>query len=234
MSEEMKTNIGQMHKGEYELRGIPLSQLIREKDFVTALWLTWTGSEPTKVERIVLEACLVACIDHGTQPPSAHVARTIASCGKPMADAIAAGVLAFGPRHGNAAGAASTWLREAVAHGRAALDVARTVIEEKRRLPGIGHPEYQVDPRAMTLIDIAKTQLSGTAHCDFLLAVAQEMTTQKGKPLPANIDGALGAIVADLGVSAEFADALFLVSRTVGLIAHIREEAVLSQSYRRG
>ncbi len=234
MSEPIISAIGRMEQGEYHLRGTPISSLIREGDFVSTIWLAWTGKRPTDAERILLQACLSASIDHGIEPPSAHVARTVASCGKPMADAVAAGLLTLGPRHGNAASAASTWLRAAREAGRSAEEIATDALQTKTRLPGIGHPEYDIDPRTTALYELAKTHLSSRAHIELGLEVARCMTERKGKPLPLNIDGALGAIVADLGAPAIVADALFLVSRTAGLIAHAWEESGMSESYRRG
>jgi citrate synthase len=234
MSEPITSAIGEMKNGEYNLRGTPISQLIGGSDFASALWLTWTGSEPTKDERVLIEACLVASVDHGAEPPSAHVARVVASCGKPLADAVAAGLLTLGPRHGNAASAASEWIRSAVKNGDSAESVVEAAIADKRRLPGIGHPEYDVDPRTVKLAALAKKHLASTAHVDFALHAAQVFTNQKKKPLPLNVDGMIGAIIADMGAPSELADALFLVGRSVGLVAHAREETSGSASYRRG
>jgi len=222
-----------MENGQYALRGTPLAELMASTDFVSAAWLAWTGATPTDAEAKVLRACFVACTDHGVEPPSAHVARIAASCGKPLADAVAAGLLTLGPRHGNAAGAASEWLRTSLTSGRSADDLANEAITGKKRLSGFGHPEYDVDPRAEKLVEIAKANLAQTPHCDVALAVSAALTAQKGKPLPLNIDGALGAVVADMGASSDLADAIFIAARTVGLIAHAREEAGASASYRR-
>lgn len=230
----MRSSIGEMTGGEYHLRGKAVSEYIGAADFTSMIWLTWMGSDPSKEQRDLLEACLVASIDHGAEPPSTHVARTIASCGKPLADAIAAGVLAFGPRHGNAAGAASAALMEAVQSGISPDAYAASALEEKRRLPGFGHPKYEVDPRAFKLTKLAKELLPSTPHVDFAVALSAALSRIKGKPLPLNIDGAIGAIVADLGIPTEIADAIFLTARVVGMVAHAREEAAASLSYRRG
>ncbi|MBI4138603.1 citryl-CoA lyase [Candidatus Uhrbacteria bacterium] len=219
---------------EYHLHGKPISSLMTEMNLVSAIWFAWTGVLPSEAEGNILNACFVGCIDHGAEPPSARVTRVIASCGKPLADAVAAGILAFGPRHGNAASAASVLVREAVASGRSASDVARAAIEEKRRLPGFGHPEYEVDPRTTKLGEILKANLPSTKHFDFAQEISRELTAQKGKPLPLNIDGAIGAVLADLGASSDLADAIFLVARSVGLVMHAREEMGQSESYRRG
>ena len=234
MPEPLKSSIGEWSDDQYCIRGIPLARLMVEKDFVSSIWFTWTGASPSESERVILQACFVACIDHGEEPPSAQAARIVASCGKPVADAVAAGMLTLGPRHGNAASAASRWMREAVAAHRSATDVATAVLESRQRLPGIGHPEYDVDPRTTALHQLAKAQAIETSHFDFALEVSRLLSEQKGKPLPLNIDGALGALLADLKAPEELADAIFLCARTVGLVAHALEEAKSSVSYRRG
>ena len=45
-----------------------------------------------------------------------------------------------------------------------------------------------------------------------------------GRPLPVNVDGAIAAISADLGFAYELGNAVFLISRLPGLIAHAHEE----------
>ena len=228
------SSIGEMKDGEHLLRGKTTSELIAGGDVMSAIWFAWTGESPSSSVQKILSACFIACLDHGEEPPSARVARITASCGKPMADAVAAGLLTLGPRHGNAAGAASVWVREAVASGESAEMVATRTLEEKKKLSGLGHPVYEIDPRAQSLFNIEKKELTKTPHADFISEVSKVMSEKKGKALPVNVDGALGAIMADLGAPAELADALFIASRTVGLILHAREEASASDSYLRG
>lgn len=233
---ESSVSFGVIKDGEYRLRDVPVSQLMREQDIVSVLCLTWVGRLPTEAERVLLNACLIACVDHGVEPPSAHVTRRIASCGKPVADAVAAGLLALGPRHGNAATAAALWIQEAVKAGRAPADVVEDALATKKRLSGIGHPEYTIDPRTMVLKDLVQVHLPSAPHMELALEVSRLMTERKGSPLPLNIDGAMGALVSDLGWPSEMADALFLAGRTLGLVAHAWEEmrATAGGTYKRG
>jgi citryl-CoA lyase len=231
---EPLSSIGAMQDGVYAVRGVPLPELIREGDFVSALWLTWTGSKPSPETRRLLDACLVACVDHGTEPPSAAVARIAASCGKPLADAVASGMLTLGPRHGNACGASARWVSHALAQDLSAQDVVVSFETENVRIPGVGHPVYETDPRTEELFRIARETLSNTAALDLITDVARIASERKQKTMPVNVDGALGAIVSALGVEPELADALFLLGRTVGMVAHAREEASQNPSYRRG
>ncbi len=229
-------SFGAIKDGEYRLRDVPISQLMREQDLVSVLCLTWVGRLPTATEKLLVNACLVASIDHGIEPPSAHVTRRIASCGKPVADAVAAGLLALGPRHGNAATAAAVWIQDAVKAGRSPQEVVEEASTSKKRLSGIGHPEYKIDPRTMTIADLAKQHLSSHTHLDLALEVSRLMTERKGSSLPLNVDGAIGALMLDLGFPTPMADALFLVARSVGLVAHAWEEmeATSGGTYKRG
>ena len=45
-----------------------------------------------------------------------------------------------------------------------------------------------------------------------------------GKGMPMNVDGAIAAVCGDLGLDYEFGNALFIISRVPGLIAHAHEE----------
>ena len=47
-----------------------------------------------------------------------------------------------------------------------------------------------------------------------------------GRALPVNVDGAIAAICADLGFAYELGNAIFLISRLPGLIAHAHEERI--------
>ena len=44
------------------------------------------------------------------------------------------------------------------------------------------------------------------------------------KALPINVDGAIGAILADLGMNPAAFNGIFMIARTPGLIAHVIEE----------
>ncbi|MCA9297217.1 MAG: hypothetical protein KC983_11885, partial [Phycisphaerales bacterium] len=45
-----------------------------------------------------------------------------------------------------------------------------------------------------------------------------------GKPLPINVDGAMGALLADLGFEPAVMNGIFMIARVPGLVAHVHEE----------
>lgn len=54
-----------------------------------------------------------------------------------------------------------------------------------------------------------------------------------GKPLPINVDGAIGAILADLGLDPRVFNGIFMIARTPGLVAHVTEEQTREKPMRR-
>jgi citrate synthase len=233
MSEPWKSEIGAMREGEYALRGQSIGSLMQTGDWLGTLALALIGRTLTESERPLLAACLIAAIDHGVDPPSAHVTKVVASCGKPVADSVAAGLLTLGPRHGNAASAAASWLQQQIVAKVSAQESVSQALASGIRLSGFGHAEYERDPRAVVLAKLAETHLAHSAHLQYALEVADELTAEKGKPLYLNIDGAIGAMIADLEWPLELADTIFLIARTVGLSAHAHEEMAHAKTYRR-
>jgi citrate synthase len=54
--------------------------------------------------------------------------------------------------------------------------------------------------------------------------VEARLSATLGKSLPINVDGAIAALLCDLGFSPEIGNAFFIIPRIVGLTAHIHEE----------
>lgn len=220
--------IGEIKNGEYHLRGVPITQLMRDRNFISVAWFAWTclsagrpGEWLDDKKKKLIEACFIACVDHGAEPPSAVAVRSAAKDGKTLGECLAAGFLQMNERHGFAGSVAAKWLIEAVASGQSAEMIVKQAVEQKKILAGLGHREYEVDPRAEALITLAHQTLDETKHGDFIKQAAAILSALKGKPMPVNLDGALGAIVADLHVAPEIADAIFSTARTVGLVTHV-------------
>ena len=61
----------------------------------------------------------------------------------------------------------------------------------------------------------------------------QKAFTDAKKSLPINVDGAIGAILADLGMNPAAFNGIFMIARTPGLIAHVIEEQTREKPMRR-
>jgi citrate synthase len=73
--------------------------------------------------------------------------------------------------------------------------------------------------------------LSGEA-LDLLQALKSALDA-KGKKLPINVDGAIAAILVDLGIPSPLANAFFFMARIPGLVAHVHEELSRERPMRR-
>jgi citrate synthase len=55
-------------------------------------------------------------------------------------------------------------------------------------------------------------------------ALEAQLAAEKGRPVPMNIDGATGVVFAELGFAPALCRGLFVLSRSVGALAHAFEE----------
>jgi citrate synthase len=216
------------------IRGYPVDEMMGRLSFAEAVYLLLMGELPTPSIGRMFNAILVSSIDHGVTPPSTMAARNVATTGAPMKDSVAAGILGFGPHHGGDIESCMRFLDNGLAMvrgGKKLQDAANALVEEclsqEQTPPGFGHRFHTRDPRASRLFQMAlELELEGE-HVPILRAIERAIEARKdkfGRPMPVNVDGAIAAISADLGFDHELGNAVFLVSRLPGLIAHAHEE----------
>jgi ATP citrate (pro-S)-lyase len=216
-------------------------KLVRQKDhgFARAALSALLGREVSDITAAFVENIFELLIDHGGAVSGAVNTMITARAGKDMVSSLAAGLLTVGPRFGGAVNAAArTWI-EGVASGERASDFVERMTAGGALLSGIGHRKYRVgmpDPRVAALSDFAKL-LKGHPHYDVARSV-EAVTTKKSGNLILNVDGVMAALLldllaekegltaAELGelVEAEFFNALFIIPRTVGFLAHFIEQ----------
>ena len=214
------------------IRGYDIAGLMRGSTFTDAIVLLHLGRLPSAGERRLLDAILIGVCDHGAGAPSCAAARLAASGNRQsLSAAVAAGVLTIGDEHG---GAGSNCM-ELIAASLAAVardngtpsDAARRAVEAaiaaKRRLPGLGHRVHTTDPRVQVLFDLARSEGIAGDGIAFMEALEAEARSRI-KPLPMNIDGALAAILHDMGFPPAAGRFVFIIGRVAGLTAEIAEE----------
>lgn len=231
---EWKTAITRIERNRILIRGYPVDEMMGRVTFSEAVYLLLVGELPTPAIGKMMSAILVSSLDHGATPPSTLVARNVATTGAPLRAAVAAGVLAFGTHHGGDVEACMRFLDaglELVGRGQSMNDAARTVVEQcyeaGGQLPGFGHRLHTQDPRAVRLLQMAMDlEVDGDHIClmRHVERVLRERTASGEPPTPLNVDGAIAAVCGDLGFDYEFGNALFIISRLPGLIAHAHEE----------
>jgi citrate synthase len=233
-SDRWQTALTLIAPNKIQIRGYAVDEMMGRLSFADAVYLLLMGELPTPAIGQMLNAVLVSSLDHGVTPPSTLAARNVATSGAPLKDCVAAGILAFGPHHGGDVESCMRFLDTGlvdVRAGRPLHEVAdrmiRECIEQRLTPPGFGHRFHARDPRATRLFQMAlELELEGE-HIRLLRAIERTLDAQPelfGRPLPVNVDGAIAAISADLGFAYELGNAIFLISRLPGLIAHAHEE----------
>jgi citrate synthase len=107
-------------------------------------------------------------------------------------------------------------------------EIAEILVKEskdkKRRILGFGHRIHTSDPRTKRLFYIAEKMNIIGDHISLSIAIEKSLEKSVGKKLPINVDGAIAAIISDMGFDWRLGKAFFLLGRVAGLTAHVFEE----------
>ena len=230
------TSIIDIHPGEIVIRGYPIQELIGELSFPQMVWLMLRGKVPSREQAKLLEAALVAAVDHGPQAPSIAISRMAVTCGLPINGAMASAINALDDIHGGA-GQQCMELYQSIAQradaGETEKDAVepeldRFIAERGKIVPGFGHRFHGIDPRAVKLLDLVRrAQSDGVVSGRFArigTLVEESLKRRKGRGIPMNIDGATAVIYSELGFAAPLGRGLFVLSRSVGILAHAWEQ----------
>ena len=230
--EPWRTGIVDSRDGNIRIRGYDVTSLMTGRTFTDTIFLLHQSRLPNEGERHLLDAILTGVADHGSGAPSCAAARLAASGNRQsLSAAVAAGLLAVGDEHGGAGSGCMEMIAKGVgrmnAEGLSLAEAARRTVDEARgvgaRLPGFGHRVHTIDPRTAILFGMAREAgLSGNgiAFMEALEVIVRDTI----KPLPINIDGALAAVLHDLGFAPAFGRLVFIIGRVAGLSAEVSEE----------
>ena len=215
------------------VKGYDVLDLMQRSSFTDLIFLLHHDRLPSAGERRLVDAILIGVADHGAGSPSCAAARLAASGNRAsLSAAVAAGLLTIGDEHGGAGSGCMELIAEGLArvrdsgvsHAAAAGALVDEAKANRMRLPGFGHRVHStIDPRVAVLFGLAEE--SGLAGDGIRFARALEAAIgERIKPIPLNIDGALAAILVDLGFPALVGRLLFIIGRVAGLSAEVLEE----------
>lgn len=235
--------ITRIRPNEVAVRGRDVASLMGAVSFGAAVHLILTGRLPDARVAKLMDAILVASIDHGCTPPSTLAARTVASTGASLSASVAAGIMSINRHHGGAIEDCARYLRSIIERSisetrsldEIATDEVARVKSEGARISGFGHRVHTKDPRTTRLLEFAaEAGMSDSGRTCIAAARAVERAFAAiGRPLPINVDGAIGAILADLGMDPAVFNGIFMIARTPGLVAHVVEEQTREKPMRR-
>ncbi|MBV6488447.1 MAG: citryl-CoA lyase [Pseudorhodoplanes sp.] len=234
-SDWWRTSIIDIEPGSIRVRGYPIQDLIGNCSFPQMIWLMLRGELPSMGQAGLLEAALVAAVDHGPQAPSIAIARMAMTCGVGINNAMASGVNALGDIHGGAGQQAMQLYAAITSSMKGGLSVSEATerevgsrLDKRQHIPGFGHRFHPVDPRATRLLQLvdaaaSRKEIVGT-FSEIGRACESALERRIGRRLPMNIDGATAVIYSELGFSPEHGRGLFILSRSVGILAHAYEQ----------
>lgn len=216
------------------VRGVDLAaELIGRASFSEVVWLLVMGRRAAAAETQMIDAILVALMEHG-MTPSAVVSRvTYSLAPEAMQGAVAAGLLGVAGIVLGAMEQCGGMLTELVgddgASSQIVADRVRTLVEayasDHQRIPGIGHSFHvNGDPRAARLLLMARETFAATPYVDAMELISEQAEEVLSRRLPVNVTGAVSAVLLELGVPAPIHRGFALMARTAGLVAHIQEE----------
>jgi ATP citrate (pro-S)-lyase len=223
-------------EGEVHLLGSGLLEQVESKSFAGLVMSMLLGKPEVKPEtEEFADYVLRLLVDHGPYVSGAMNTIVTARAGRDLVSALSTGLLTIGPRFGGAINeAAAIWLR-GVKEGIKPADLVEEFAAKRQYISGIGHRKYRADmpdPRVQKVTGFAE-KLPQHPFTDFARAVEAE-TLQKKANLILNVDGAIAATLLDILQQSEgydndaladltdqeFFNALFVLSRSVGFMAH--------------
>ena len=239
--EPWKTSITKVETNHLVTRGYAQEDLIGVIPFSHVVYLLLKGNLPDGSHGRMMDAILTACIDHGVTPPSAMATRIVASGGVPLPTAVAAGILSIGDAHGGAIEKGARFMQEGVnrMHNEGATidETAKILVKEsrekKQRILGFGHRIHTDDPRTKRLFEIAEEEDIAGEHVMLVRAIENALQKEMKRKLPINVDGAIAAIISDMGFDWKLGKGFFLIGRVVGLTAHAYEEQTVFKPMRK-
>ena len=230
------TAIIDIHPGKIAIRGYPIEELIGRVRFPEMIWLMLRGDLPSRGQSDLLEAAMVPGVDHGPHAPSIAIARMAVTCGLPVNGAMASAINVLDDIHGGAGQQCMELYREIDTEAGTAGELVAAAIAVIQRhrdagekiVPGFGHRFHPVDPRTAPLFAlVAKAEAAGVVSGRFAAighAVEAAISAIKKRHIPMNIDGITAVIFCELGFEPELGRGLFILSRSVGILAHAWEQ----------
>ena len=229
------TAIIDVQPGKIALRGYPIEELIGKVSFPDVVYLLLRGELPERSQAELLEAAMVASVDHGPQAPAIAISRMAVTCGLPVNGAMASAINVLDDVHGGAGQQCMELYREIAAEA-GEDDPAKAVdaVVQRRRdagtryFPGFGHRFHPVDPRTprlFALLDAAvKAGVVSGRFTRIGRAIEAALGNHRARPVPMNIDGVTAVVYCELGFEPGLGRGIFILSRALGILAHAWEE----------
>lgn len=218
-------------------QGMPLISPDPSLDHATDILRMMKGGAPTPQEAAALDTYLVTVCDHGLNA-STFAARVTASTLAGLTSAVLTGISTLkGPLHGGAPGPVIEMLDE-IGDTRNARAWIEQALDRGDRLMGFGHRIYRVrDPRADALkkaVRILGPDAGRLAHAEAVEVAALEILRERkpDRSLQTNVEFYTALLLEALGFDPDEFTCVFAMGRSLGWIAHAREQVAIGRLIR--
>lgn len=223
------TSISSHSAADVFIRGRSLCQeLIGQRSFTEMIYFQILGRMPTPDQVALIDACLVALMEHGLTPSVLAARLTYSSAPEALQGAVAAGLLGVGSRFVGSMEGCAALLQRIVAAEDGAAEATRIAVEHRAArtpLPGFGHHIHKPDdPRAQRLLELARSRNVAGRYVAAVTALGAAVDATYGRHITINATGAIAAVLGDCGVPPEIARGFGLIARCAGLVGHLYEE----------
>jgi len=226
----IRSDIASMEDDTISVRGYDLSSdLMGNIDAAALYYLEVTGKLPNPAENTLINAMIVAIAEHGMMPSVIASRMTIMGAPESFQGAVAAGLLGAGDVFvGPTSNVAHLLQVESKTfkgnHEEKAAAIVARYAEQKKFIPGLGHPHHIIDPRAEKLLELQTELGIKNDYSRLMLAIQKASIDRLGKHLTFNAVAAIGSIASDIGLAWQAVRGIGLIARTIGLIGHVLEE----------
>jgi citrate synthase len=202
--------------------------LMAQRSFTDVMFEHILGRPPGASEITLLDAVLVALMEHGLTP-SAIAARLIyMSSPENIQAGVSAGLLGVASQFMGTMEDCARLLKslgEAADPAQAAEELAAGYREQRRAMPGFGHHLHKPDdPRAVKLLQLSQDLgVAGQGHAALKL-LAGAVDRAAGRHITINATGATAAVLYDMQVPVTAMRGFAVIARAAGLVAHLLEE----------
>jgi citrate synthase len=184
---------------------------------------------PTPTETTIVDAVMVALMEHGLTPSAIAARLTYGGAPESLQGAIAAGILgAGGALLGTLVNCAK--LLDRIVRSGQPVEVAATKEAEDHfksgtPIPGFGHPHHKPhDPRTIRLFELARSVGVPGRHIRACEVLSEAVDRVYGKHLTVNASAACGALMMEIEMPLDVVRGFAVTTRAAGLVAHLHEE----------
>jgi len=228
---EKHTEIGGATADRIEVRGRDLvGELVGKLGFTAAFLLQLLGKPPTTPQVAIVDAVMVAIMEHGLVPSAVAARLTLLGAPESFQGAVAAGLLGVGDRFAGTAtrcGEVLDRIVEAAPQERSAvaLETVQSLRRERKPVPGFGHPTHRFgDPRVPRLVEIVRANGGLGQYIEALELLEGAVAQVLGKALPTNVSAAIAVALREADVPTRAMRGIVLTARCAGLAGHLLEE----------